>query len=171
MERLLRRSHSVRATAEFPCCRVQPAWTARSWFKALKPLCFGWYLGSLGGLPQIFSGHVVAGQEVVDRLAELGPWRLAKLMTPELVATLCEHAQGNPRALMNIAAELPDVAAQREVRTIDEKLFLEMCAAPPARRARAGMGEVHLMSALTIEWRDGSSIKRRDLLSPKFPDQ
>ena len=54
-----------------------------------------------------------------------------KLMTPELVVTLCEHAQGNPRALMNIAGELLDVAAQREARTIDEKLFLEMCAAPP----------------------------------------
>ena len=54
-----------------------------------------------------------------------------KLMTPELVATLCEHAQGNPRALMNIAGELLDLAAQREARTIDEKLFLEMCAAPP----------------------------------------
>ena len=46
-----------------------------------------------------------------------------KLMTPELVATLCDHAQGNPRALMNIAGELLDVAAQREVRHIDEKLF------------------------------------------------
>ena len=54
-----------------------------------------------------------------------------KLMTPELEATLCEHAQGNPRALMNIAGELLDLAAQREARTIDEKLFLEMCAAPP----------------------------------------
>ena len=55
-----------------------------------------------------------------------------KLMTGELVATLCDHAQGNPRALMNIAGELLDVAAQREARTIDEKLFLEMCATSPA---------------------------------------
>ncbi len=54
-----------------------------------------------------------------------------KLMTPELVATLSDHAQGNPRALMNIAGELLDVAAQREARHIDEKLFLELCAAPP----------------------------------------
>lgn len=54
-----------------------------------------------------------------------------KLMTPELIATLTDHAQGNPRALMNIAGELLDVAAQREVRHIDEKLFLEMCAVPP----------------------------------------
>ena len=52
-------------------------------------------------------------------------------MTPELIATLCDHAQGNLRPLMNIAGELFDVAAQREARTIDEKLFLEMCASPP----------------------------------------
>jgi general secretion pathway protein A len=54
-----------------------------------------------------------------------------KLMTPELIATLADHAQGNPRALMNIAGELLSVAAQREVRHIDEKLFLEISAAPP----------------------------------------
>ena len=54
-----------------------------------------------------------------------------KLMTQELIATVCDHAQGNPRALMNIASELLAVAAQREARQIDEKLFLETCAAPP----------------------------------------
>ena len=32
---------------------------------------------------------------------------------------------------MNIAGELLAVAAQREARHIDEKLFLEMCATPP----------------------------------------
>jgi type II secretory pathway predicted ATPase ExeA len=53
-----------------------------------------------------------------------------KLMTPELVAVLAEHAQGNLRALMNIAGELLAVAAEREVRLIDEKLFLETCAPP-----------------------------------------
>ena len=52
-------------------------------------------------------------------------------MTTELIASIADHAQGNPRALMNIAGELLDLAAQREARTIDEKLFLEMCAAPP----------------------------------------
>lgn len=55
-----------------------------------------------------------------------------KLMTPELIATMCDHAHGNPRALMNIAGELLAVAAQREARQIDEKLFLEICATPPA---------------------------------------
>jgi len=54
-----------------------------------------------------------------------------KLMTPELIATLADHAQGNPRALMTIAGELLAVAAQREARHIDEKLFLETCT-PPA---------------------------------------
>ena len=54
-----------------------------------------------------------------------------KLMTPELIASIADHAQGNPRALMNIAGELLSVAAQREARHIDEKLFLEICAAPP----------------------------------------
>ena len=60
-----------------------------------------------------------------------------KLMTPELIATLCDHAQGNPRALMNIAGELLSVAAQREARQIDEKLFLEICATPPAAETKA----------------------------------
>ena len=76
-----------------------------------------------------------------DELAELLVHALqeagaAKLMTPELIATLADHAQGNPRALMNIAAELLDGAAQREARHIDEKLFLEMCTAPPLSEAR-----------------------------------
>jgi type II secretory pathway predicted ATPase ExeA len=53
-----------------------------------------------------------------------------RLMTDELIATLCDHAQGNLRTLMNIAAELLDAAAQCEARHIDEKLFLETCAAP-----------------------------------------
>ena len=59
-------------------------------------------------------------------------------MTPELMATVCDHAQGNPRALMNIAGELLAVAAQREARQIDEKLFLEICATPPAAVTKAG---------------------------------
>jgi general secretion pathway protein A len=35
-------------------------------------------------------------------------------MTPELIATLSDHAQGNLRALMNMAGELLALAAQRE---------------------------------------------------------
>jgi type II secretory pathway predicted ATPase ExeA len=63
-----------------------------------------------------------------------------KLMTPELIATLADHAQGNLRALMNIAGELLAVAAQREARQIDEKLFLETCAAPPTAETRTAAG-------------------------------
>ena len=61
----------------------------------------------------------------------------AKLMTPDLAQTLCEHAQGNLRALMNIAGELLAVATEREARQIDEKLFLEMYA-PPAETKATG---------------------------------
>lgn len=61
-----------------------------------------------------------------------------KLMTPELIATLCDHAQGNLRALMNMAAELLAFAAEREARQIDEKLFLETCSPPAETKAAAG---------------------------------
>jgi len=66
-----------------------------------------------------------------------------RLMTPELVTTLCEHAAGNYRALMNLAGELLAAAAQREARSLDEKLFLEVFAVPapaaePAKAAAAG---------------------------------
>ena len=65
----------------------------------------------------------------------------AKLMTPELIATLCDHAQGNLRALMNMAGELLVYAAEREARQIDEKLFLETCAARrPGHRPRRPAG-------------------------------
>lgn len=69
-----------------------------------------------------------------------------RLLTDELVTTLCEHAAGNLRALMNLADELLAAGAQREGRHLDEKLFFEVFAAPqptppakptgPGRRAR-----------------------------------
>ena len=62
-----------------------------------------------------------------------------KLMTPELIATLADHAQGNPRALMMLAGELLEVAAHREARQIDEKLFLEITA-PPVTETKAASG-------------------------------
>jgi len=61
-----------------------------------------------------------------------------KLMTAELITTLCDHAQGNLRALMNLAGELLAVATEREAHQIDEKLFLEACAPPPAQVKAAG---------------------------------
>lgn len=53
-----------------------------------------------------------------------------KLMTPGLIATLCDHAQGNLRALMNMAGELLALAVQREAAQMDETLFFELFAAP-----------------------------------------
>jgi general secretion pathway protein A len=61
-----------------------------------------------------------------------------KLMTTELINALADHAQGNLRALMNMAGELLSIAAEREARQIDEKLFLETYAQPAPERAVAG---------------------------------
>ena len=62
----------------------------------------------------------------------------ASLMTPPLLDTLCEHALGNLRVLANLGGELLAVAAQRELPQLDEKLYLELYAAPrrvaPRRR-------------------------------------
>jgi general secretion pathway protein A len=63
-----------------------------------------------------------------------------QLMTPELIATLSEHAQGNYRTLMNMAGELLVLAAQREARQIDEKLFLETYATPPSPQIKIAAG-------------------------------
>jgi type II secretory pathway predicted ATPase ExeA len=58
----------------------------------------------------------------------------AKLLTPELAATLIDHAAGNYRMLMTMAGELLAGAAQRELSQLDEKLYLEVFAAPHTRR-------------------------------------
>lgn len=50
------------------------------------------------------------------------------LMTEELKRTLCEHAGGNPRTLTNMAAELLEAAAERELATMNEDLFFEVFA-------------------------------------------
>ncbi len=61
------------------------------------------------------------------------------LMTVEVIAALCDHAQGNLRALMIMADELLVAAAQREARQIDETLFFEGCAAATAGEAKAAI--------------------------------
>jgi general secretion pathway protein A len=61
-----------------------------------------------------------------------------KLMTAELIQALCDHAQGNLRALMNMAGELLSIATEREARQIDEKLFLETYAQPVPNKVTAG---------------------------------
>ena len=61
------------------------------------------------------------------------------LMTQEVIAAICDHAQGNPRALMIMAGELLEAAARREARQIDETLFFEICAAPASGETRAAI--------------------------------
>jgi general secretion pathway protein A len=58
----------------------------------------------------------------------------AKLMTRELIETLCDHALGNYRMLCTMANELLSVAAQRQLDLLDEKLYLEVFAAPETAR-------------------------------------
>lgn len=53
------------------------------------------------------------------------------LMSTQLKTTLAEHAAGNYRVMMNLANELLITAAERELATLDEKLFFEVFA-PPA---------------------------------------
>jgi type II secretory pathway predicted ATPase ExeA len=64
-----------------------------------------------------------------------------KLLTPELVHTLCDHAAGNLRVLTTMAAELLAHAARHERAQLDETLYLDVfgepaAAAAPRRRAR-----------------------------------
>lgn len=57
------------------------------------------------------------------------------LMTAEVIATLADHAQGNPRALMIMADELLAAAAEREARQIDAALFFDQYAIPAETKA------------------------------------
>ncbi len=54
-----------------------------------------------------------------------------KLMSPQLPQTLCEHAAGNLRLLMNMANDLLAAAAHQEREVIDEKLYFEVFALDP----------------------------------------
>ena len=60
------------------------------------------------------------------------------LMTPEVIATLADHAQGNLRSLMIMADELLAAAAERQAERIDEALLFEACALAPQPKAVAG---------------------------------
>ena len=61
------------------------------------------------------------------------------LMTPEVIATVCDHAQGNLRSLMIMAGDLLETAARREARQIDETLFFETCGMPAANDTKAAI--------------------------------
>ncbi len=58
----------------------------------------------------------------------------ARLMTKELMSTLCEHAAGNYRVLTTMAAELLAVAAKNEYTKIDEKLYFEVFSTPQSAK-------------------------------------
>jgi general secretion pathway protein A len=49
-----------------------------------------------------------------------------RLLTIPLIQTLCEHAAGNLRLLMNMAHDLLVAASQQEREQIDEKLYFEL---------------------------------------------
>src|SRR3989338_4682043 len=53
-----------------------------------------------------------------------------RLMTQELMQTLCDHAMGNYRVLCTMAGELLCAAAQQERSQLDEKLYLDYFAVP-----------------------------------------
>ena len=64
-----------------------------------------------------------------------------QLMSKELIYALSDHALGNLRVMTTMAAELLDAALQRDLDTLDEKLFLELYQPPAAAnrsRRRAG---------------------------------
>jgi len=54
-----------------------------------------------------------------------------KLLSPSLVQTLCEHAAGNLRLLMNMANDLLATASQQEREVLDEKLYFEVFTLDP----------------------------------------
>jgi len=54
-----------------------------------------------------------------------------KLMTAGLRQTLCEHAVGNLRLLMNLANDLLTEACRQELSELDEKLYLTVFAPTP----------------------------------------
>ena len=60
----------------------------------------------------------------------------ASLMTKQLRNTLCDHAAGNYRIFIGMAAELLMTAAQREITELDEKLYLQVFAQPETQAPR-----------------------------------
>jgi type II secretory pathway predicted ATPase ExeA len=63
------------------------------------------------------------------------------LMTPELMTTLAEHAAGNLRVLSIMASDLLALAARRELRQLDQKLYLDAYAQqsrPKSRTSQIG---------------------------------
>lgn len=64
----------------------------------------------------------------------------AQLMTQELRQTLVDHAAGNYRIFIGMAAELLMTAAQRDITVLDEKLYLQVFAPPETKTSRRVAG-------------------------------
>ena len=62
------------------------------------------------------------------------------LMTRELRHTLVDHAAGNFRILVSMAAELLMSAAQREITALDEKLYRQVFGKPETHTSRRAAG-------------------------------
>ena len=60
----------------------------------------------------------------------------ADLMTEQLRHTLCDHAVGNYRIFIAMAAELLMSAAQRDIPVLNEKLYLQVFAQPQTHTLR-----------------------------------
>ncbi|MGH7215497.1 MAG: hypothetical protein ACREIT_12095, partial [Tepidisphaeraceae bacterium] len=59
-----------------------------------------------------------------------------RLLTAPLAQTLCEHAAGNLRLLMNMASELLAAACHQERDTIDEQLYFEVFTPEPKKAGK-----------------------------------
>lgn len=59
----------------------------------------------------------------------------AGLITKELIETLAEHSVGNPRVMMNLAAECLSMGIRKESARLDDSLFFELFPAPTAPNA------------------------------------
>jgi len=59
-----------------------------------------------------------------------------RLLTDSLQQTLCEHAAGNLRVLINMANELLLTAASQDLATLDDKLYLQVFTPQPKPTSR-----------------------------------
>jgi general secretion pathway protein A len=77
--------------------------------------------------------------ELLDHLFERAGNRT--LLTREVVEAMVDHCGGNIRSLMIAGEELLEAAVAAEATVIDEKLYLETFAAPPARAGKSRRGQ------------------------------
>jgi type II secretory pathway predicted ATPase ExeA len=57
------------------------------------------------------------------------------LLTRGLTETIAEHSIGNPRVMMNLAAECLALGVRKEVATLDESIFFDLFPAPSPQHA------------------------------------